>query len=101
CRGHPAGRHGRLPREDAERGRPGLSPTGRPGVVPGPGLADVTPVAPAGRGAARRCVARRVGPTHRRRGSVGTFDQASTVHGGNGTFTAELDPLWTVGDHPH
>jgi len=32
---------------------------------------------------------------------MGTFDQATAVHGGNGTFTADLDPLWTVGDNPH
>jgi hypothetical protein len=32
---------------------------------------------------------------------MATFDQATAVHGGNGAYTVELDPLWTVSDKPH
>jgi len=32
---------------------------------------------------------------------VGTFDEATIVHGGEGFYTAELDPMWTVGCRPH
>jgi hypothetical protein len=32
---------------------------------------------------------------------LGTFEDATTVHGGEGFYTAELDPMWTVGGRPH
>jgi len=32
---------------------------------------------------------------------VGTFDEATIVHGGEGFYTADLDPMWTVGGRPH
>src|SRR6185369_16089520 len=32
---------------------------------------------------------------------MATFDQATAVYGGDGAYTVELDPLWTVNDKPH
>jgi acyl-coenzyme A thioesterase PaaI-like protein len=32
---------------------------------------------------------------------LATFEDATTVAGGEGFYTAELDPMWTVGGNPH
>lgn len=32
---------------------------------------------------------------------MATFDVATTVEGGDGRYTTEIDPEWTIGDNPH
>lgn len=32
---------------------------------------------------------------------MATFDDATTVHGGDGRYTADIDPMWTIGGNPH